>query len=111
VTLLTWQAESSATNMDWQEAKFYCESLNSTSFGGKSNWRLPTIRELISIIDRNKTSPAIDQIFSNTKPADYWTTTPHQSRENNVFVINFELGRRYARDVAGKKSYARCVHD
>jgi hypothetical protein len=44
---LTWQVASPADYYGWEEAKSYCDSL---SLGGHSDWRLPTIGELRTLI-------------------------------------------------------------
>ena len=50
-TSLFWQ-QSPAGKMNWQSALKYCEQL---ILGGKnSDWRLPNIKELFSIVDFTK---------------------------------------------------------
>ncbi len=44
----------------WEEAIGDCEIL---SFAGYSDWRLPNIKELLSIVDYNKTFFAFDFVF------------------------------------------------
>jgi len=44
---LTWQVTPTAGYRQWDNAKAYCDNL---SFGGYSDWRLPTITELRSLI-------------------------------------------------------------
>ncbi len=64
-TNLMWQDDESAktTEKTWKEAIEYCESLN---FAGYSDWRLPNKNELLSIVDRSKSNPAINGAFKNT---------------------------------------------
>ena len=44
---LTWQVSPPTDRYDWYEAKSYCDSL---SLGGHSDWHLPTIGELRTLI-------------------------------------------------------------
>ena len=44
---LTWQVSPPTDTYDWDEAKSYCDSL---SLGGHSDWHLPTIGELRTLI-------------------------------------------------------------
>ncbi len=60
----------------WENAQKSC---NESKFGGYSNWRLPTVNELKSIID-TKRRPAIKEIFKGAKltslkhPLFYWSS-------------------------------------
>jgi len=46
-TGLKWQVSPTGVKMNWEEAKSHCKSL---ILGGSSDWRLPTITELRSLI-------------------------------------------------------------
>lgn len=72
-TGLTWQ-KSENRLLTWEEALAFCE--NETDLGGKSDWRLPNINELISLVDYTKFYPAIDQVhFPNVIGNYYWSST------------------------------------
>jgi len=86
-TGLTWQKQIADTNDDgflsgndavtWKNALQFCEDL---ILGGSSDWRLPSIRELHSIVDLSKANPSSYDIFSEISSYDYtWssTTDPH----------------------------------
>jgi len=65
VTGLMWQKEGSSEGMTWADAKEYVNQLNSGKFGGYSDWRLPTIEELASLIKSMRAKGTyIDPIFS-----------------------------------------------
>lgn len=49
----------------------YCENL---TFAGQSDWRLPNVRELESIVDYGRHNPSIDPIFGAVSGA-YWSST------------------------------------
>jgi hypothetical protein len=66
VTGLTWQSspdingDGSLTRSDkltWAQAQVRSAALNASSYGGFSDWRLPTIKELYSLIKFNGTDP------------------------------------------------------
>ena len=46
------------------------------TFAGKGDWRLPNIRELLTIVDRSVDRPAIDMVaFPNTSASDFWSAS------------------------------------
>lgn len=62
---------------DWSTASSYCDALNSgAGYGGRRDWRLPTIEELETLMNYNTaTSPrTFGSSFPNTDSSkDYWT--------------------------------------
>ncbi|MBF0230028.1 MAG: DUF1566 domain-containing protein [Desulfamplus sp.] len=82
-TGLTWQQTTDSSSMTWQEAIAYCENLN---LGGYTDWRLPNIKELQTIIDYRWYSPAVNVSYfpdtlslSKTSSLLYWTSTSQTS--------------------------------
>ena len=49
-TDLVWQSGGSEYPLTWDRATSYVERLNRSRFGGRDNWRLPTVEELMSIL-------------------------------------------------------------
>jgi len=90
-TGLTWTRADSGKTMNWKEALVWVASKNAAKYLGKSDWRLPNVKELQSIVDYTRSpdttkSAAIDPIFSvskikNEAGADdypyYWSSTTH----------------------------------
>ncbi len=54
-TGLTWQRGGSAFALDWHRACDYVQQLNQTRLGDRDNWRLPTIEELITLLQPQPT--------------------------------------------------------
>jgi len=74
VTGLTWQQDDDDAVKSWEEALNYCEGLELPT--GQTDWRLPNIKELRSIVDNTTHSPAINlTYFPNTNFGDYWSST------------------------------------
>jgi hypothetical protein len=103
-TGLTWQKQDDNTQRAWTVAVSYCQGL---SLGGKSDWRLPDVNELQSIVDYRLTDPAIDGIaFPGTDPSSSWSATPLNS--GGAWVVGFYDGRVFT-DVKYHPFYVRCV--
>jgi Leucine-rich repeat (LRR) protein len=78
-----------------QNTEAYIRDLNLKSFGGFSDWRLPSQHELLSIVTMNM-NPAIDtNMFPNAKSDIYFSSTNHHynhSWSSWLWVVNFENG-------------------
>ena len=112
ITKLQWQDDTISSIILWEAAITYCENL---SLDGYSNWRLPNIKELFSLIDDSKTNPAIDSIFEHTATLNsYWssTTTSIFKGGANIYnlaqTVNFKDGIQYY-DAKRDLHYVRCV--
>lgn len=75
VTGLMWQREDDNTGRTWDEAVNYCSGLG---LAGYSDWRLPSKKELVSILDLGTFSPAINTTaFPGTDAEYYWSSTTY----------------------------------
>ena len=86
----------SVTGLNWEDGADSCEELNSANGGsgyaGINTWRLPTVHELITLVDYGKTDPTIDSgHFPDTLSDWYWTSDTHRN-QGNAFSINFDSG-------------------
>jgi uncharacterized protein DUF1566 len=89
-TGLMWGEGDSGSGLNWEEALTYAES---STLGGYSDWRLPNVKELQSIVDYTRSpsasysglsGPAISSLFSCTSIQNesgsgdypyYWSST------------------------------------
>jgi hypothetical protein len=102
-----WQQIVSSLHYTWAEAKTYCSG-NTPGLPG-AGWRLPTIRELQSIVDDRNVSPAIDTTAFPSTPADkFWSATPYAGSSSGAWNVNFFEGISTSGDVFGTY-YVRCV--
>ena len=106
-TGLVWQDDEEAKTVtkNWEDAKAYCQAL---TLGGYSDWRLPTIRELKTIVDRGRYYPAINPSFQNVVSDHYWSSTTYASYTDGAWDVNFYYGYDdwY---VKSNTNYVRCV--
>lgn len=95
----------SASTQNWQTALTTCNGL---SLAGKA-WRLPSTNELLSIVDMNKASPAIDTAFFPATVADsYWSSSTYVSSTTLAWLVLFGLGGSSA-SYKTANFYVRCV--
>jgi len=87
-TNLMWQKGDDGTGRDWENAMCYFENL---TLAGHSDWRLPDLKELQSIVDYDKlTWPAIDSVFEMSDPDSwYWAGTTHGDHKEYACYISF----------------------
>ena len=96
-TGLMWQKDDDNTAREWESAITYCEGL---SLGGDNDWRLPNIKELLSIIDTT--------YFPNTNSSYYWSSTTDADYYTNAWLVYFGDGND--NDNGPTSSYyVRCV--
>ncbi|MBV6492034.1 MAG: hypothetical protein LDLANPLL_00023 [Turneriella sp.] len=104
-------SSGTATQLSWVNAIAYCESLNLGSFGNSTAWRLPSKNELVSIVDRSRSSPAIDTAaFPATVPGLYWSSSTYVSSVSNAWNVNFDYGNTLSNAKTASTS-VRCVSD
>jgi Protein of unknown function (DUF1566) len=74
-TGLMWDRQTMpGGRMPWAKAKEACSLYD---LGGYMDWRLPTIRELLSLVDYQRHDPTIDTNTFQCESAWYWTSTPY----------------------------------
>ena len=96
----------------WQDAQdTFIVQVNALNFGGYSDWRLPTIKELFSIVDLKNYSISIDMdFFPNIMLSTeniYWSSSSDSTSSLALFV-GFGDGHVGHRS-KGNSAYVRCV--
>ena len=79
------------SNLSWDSAIAFCEGL---TYAGYSDWRLPNVRELESIVDAGQNSLAINTTyFLNTKSYIwYWTSSTYAPLTSCAWYLDFVDG-------------------
>ncbi len=92
-TSLMWQTESS-NQMKWRETKSFINILNQQKYAGFSDWRLPTLEELLSLLEfTQKEVFYIDELF-DTKHFDLlccWSSD--KGSDGVIWTVMFKLGQ------------------
>lgn len=101
-TGLTWQRAVAPEAKTWANAKSYCPTVG-------ANFRLPSVKELLTIVDFTKSDPAIDTtVFPGTRAASFWTSSPVAGGPASAWYVGFDSGATNGLSV-GETSQVRCV--
>jgi serine/threonine protein kinase len=91
-TGLMWQQSGSDDYMEFSQAQTYIRSLNQSRFTGHSDWRLPTIPELISLLEpeKNNKNRYIDPLFDN-KQLWCWSSDRIEGSSGAAWGVYFSV--------------------
>ena len=85
-----WGYSGYPYQMSWYDAIYNCENLD---YAGYSDWRLPNIRELQSLVDYGRYGPAIDYYtFPNVQTSGYWSSTLYEGYDYYAWLVYFYDG-------------------
>ena len=90
----TWSGStctgSATSSHTWAQAL----TLGSTaSFAGHADWRLPSLKELRSLVEECRSNPSInDAIFPATPSSYFWSGSPHASYSDYAWDVYFNNG-------------------
>ena len=113
---LMWQdGDLPLYRMAYDEAVHYCENLN---FAGFDDWRLPTVKELLSITD-DSMSPTINKAFQNVayEMSDrgekmygkYCSSTKDADGSSAVWAVDFDYSASNLYGISNNRLFVRCV--
>ena len=80
---------NNGSTLAWAAAITFAEGL---TFAGYSDWRLPNVKELMSIVDYSAVAPAINSTFTNTQSGYYWSSTTYADGTVNAWSVHFYDG-------------------
>jgi serine/threonine protein kinase len=93
-TRLMWHSSGSQEYMGFESVKRWLENLNSSSYGGFSDWRLPTLEEALSLLSKKKSDNSlhISSTFSSRQECIY---TCDKESDTVIWVVDFVVGNAY----------------
>jgi hypothetical protein len=130
VTGLTWQKSYDSGTYYWASIQTVVDNLNNQNYGGYSDWRVPTIKELYSLWDASVGWPYIDTDYfditytseQELSHAIFWSTDKYTGVMGNIsangetpgaelaFGVNFGTGHIKSYSIkVGPKHQVRCV--
>ncbi|MGE5155662.1 MAG: DUF1566 domain-containing protein [Bdellovibrio bacteriovorus] len=80
---------------DWPSASALAEEVNQAGTLFYTDWRLPRLPELASIVERNCKDPRIDlRVFPTTPAEVYWSATPRPNDGDTGLVYALDFGNQ-----------------
>lgn len=122
-TGLMWSQADSAEAIDWEAALAYAQTQNEANYLGYSDWRLPNVKELQSIVDYDYApdaqdatydGPALDPLFSVSEITNeagltdypyYWSSTSSRFQSNGDFYYAWYVAAGRAVDGEGNDTH------
>lgn len=105
-TGLVWQKIQSPNTMTWEEALRYASGL---LLAGKSDWRLPNIKEIQSLSNVKLFKPSFNkEYFTSISSGNYWSSTTLHNTPSRAWDINIDYGIVSYNDKI-LKQFALCV--
>jgi len=106
-TGLVWEKVPSTSTFSWFSASFHCLNLN---LDGRTGWRLAALPELMSLMDRSQSSPALPAGHPfTTLSSGYWSATSYAGNPTSAWIVGFGIGDVNGYDKSVYRSLAWCV--
>ena len=82
--------DGTATTSTWADALIRARD---STHAGYTDWRLPTVKELPSIVEERCFDPAINlAVFPNTPSSSFWSASPGGVSSSFAWNVNFNFG-------------------
>jgi hypothetical protein len=106
VTALVWQESVAPGTYAQSDGIAYCKALN---LGGFTDWRLPSLVELLSLVDPGTFGPSVNTMyFPTTSQAILWSSTLRLNANLPAGALYFYDGSSVFNDATSAHN-VRCV--
>ena len=91
--------DGGAANFTWEEALIRARD---SGLAGYTDWRLPNLKELFSLVEERCVNPAINlAVFPNTPASYFWSASPSADSSHFAWIVGFmnggaDYGSRYS---------------
>jgi hypothetical protein len=102
-----WQDNFEIIQDDNPLAQTYCDSL---VLNGYTDWQLPTIMQLQTLIDTANEKVVLEKAFEYFEKGKYWSSTDFAQDLNKYWYLNISNGEINFED-ASESNFIRCVRD
>jgi hypothetical protein len=97
-TMLMWEKSGSIRSIKFEHAKGYIKLLKRERFAGYSDWRLPTLEELASLLEKGEQKGVhIDPVFHNKQIRCWTLDSPRggvsQTNWPRAWIVDFQSGK------------------
>jgi hypothetical protein len=108
-TGLMWQQSASSQQMVYSLAVEWINSLNKRSFAGFNDWRLPTLEEAMTLMERSPNSAGlyIDPVFNSKQRS--WMWTADRGETESAWYVNFNYGYSKLNRIKSGNNHVRAV--
>ena len=108
--------DGTALSANWSDALTEVGVVNADNAFGYSDWRMPNIKELMSIVEHTCSYPALnDALFPGASGYSVWSNTPAtdfiSSNPKEVRYVDFATGSAGTENITENAIYIRLVRD
>jgi hypothetical protein len=104
--------DGQAQMLNWSDTIASASKSNQEKFAGHTDWRVPNLKELQSLVEARCFNPGINEnIFPNTAGTWFWSSTSVASSPGAAWGIGFGAGYGFAKDKNSQTGMVRLVRD
>lgn len=87
------QCGGEAQRFNWQQAMAMVDEINARQLGGHSDWRMPLVPELASIVERQCFNPRMNsEVFPGAPSLLFWSGMEKMGRPDQAYTLDFGGG-------------------